>query len=287
MNIKQFIIDFILVLAGCILLAFAVTAILEPNNLITGGFTGLSLILDDLININYTYIYYVFSLMVLGATYLFLGKHEARKILLLSIVFPAVLVVFNWLDLKFIEDDLFLASIYYGIIGGVGVGLILRQGYSTGGTDSVGKIIHVRKYPFISINQIITTIDIIIILISIWAYNLQIALYGIITQLVLLKSIEAVMYGLSPKLVKLEIISNAQEEIADYILYEIKRGISKYVILGGFTNQEKVKIVTVCSPRESLMIRNKLADLDENAFADVLPVISVWGEGLGFKRIRE
>ena len=287
MNIKQFIIDFILVLAGCILLAFAVTAILEPNNLITGGFTGLSLILDDLININYTYIYYVFSLMVLGATYIFLGKHEARKILLLSIVFPAVLVTFNWLDLKFIEDDLFLASIYYGIIGGVGVGLILRQGYSTGGTDSVGKIIHVRKYPFISINQIITTIDIIIILISIWAYNLQIALYGIITQLVLLKSIEAVMYGLSPKLVKLEIISNAQDEIADYILYEIKRGISKYVILGGFTNQEKVKIVTVCSPRESLMIRNKLADLDENAFADVLPVISVWGEGLGFKRIRE
>lgn len=248
MNIKQFIIDFILVLAGCILLAFAVTAILEPNNLITGGFTGLSLILDDLINVNYTYIYYVFSLMVLGATYLFLGKHEARKILLLSIVFPAVLVIFNWLDLKFIEDDLFLAFIYYGIIGGVGVGLILRQGYSTGGTDSVGKIIHVRKYPFVSINQIITTIDIVIILISIWAYNLQIALYGIITQLVLLKAVESVMYGLSPKLVKLEIISNAQDEIADYILYEIKRGISKYVILGGFTNQEKVKIVTVCSP---------------------------------------
>jgi uncharacterized membrane-anchored protein YitT (DUF2179 family) len=287
MNIKQFIVDFILVLIGCILLAFAVTAILEPNNLITGGFTGLSLILDDLININYTYIYYVFSLLVLAATYIFLGKHEARKILLLSIVFPSVLVVFNWLDLKFIEDDLFLASIYYGIIGGVGVGLILRQGYSTGGTDSVGKIIHVRKYPFISINQIITMIDLVIILISIWAYNLQIALYGIITQLVLLKAIESVMYGLSPKLVKLEIISNAQEEIAEFILYEIKRGISKYVILGGFTNQEKIKIVTVCSPRESLMIRNKLADLDENAFADVLPVISVWGEGLGFKRIRE
>lgn len=287
MNKKQLIIDLVLVLTGCVLLAFGITAVLEPNQLITGGITGVALIIDNLIGINYTYVYYALSMLVLGATFLLLGKHEAKKIVLLSIVFPTVLVIFNHLDFHLIENDLFLAAMYYGIIAGLGVGLILRQGYSTGGTDSIGKIIHIRKYPFISVNQIITIIDIIVIIISIYTFNIQIALYGILTQLVLLKTVETVLYGLSPKLVKLEIISSAQDEIADYILYDIKRGISKYIIIGGFSNKEKVKLVTVCSPRESLKIRDKIAELDENAFADVLPVMSVWGEGLGFKRIRE
>lgn len=287
MKKKQIMIDLVLVVTGCLLLAFAITAVLEPNQLITGGITGLALITDNLTGINYTYIYYGLSLMVLLATFLLLGKYEARKILLLSILFPSVLVIFNHLDFKLIENDLFLAAMYYGIIAGVGVGLILRQGYSTGGTDSIGKIIHIRKYPFVSVNQIITMIDIVIILISIYTFNLQIALYGILTQLVLLKTVDTVLYGLSPKLVKLEIISNAQDEIAEYILHDIKRGISKYIIVGGYSKQEKVKLVTVCSPRESLKIRDKIAELDENAFADVTQVVSVWGEGLGFKRIRE
>lgn len=284
---KQFVIDMTMILIGCILLAFAITAILEPNQLITGGITGISLMLGELIGIDYTILYYVMSLLILLTTYLMLGKHEASKIILLSVLFPAILMLFNQMNLSLIEDDLFLAAIYYGIIGGAGVGLILRQGYSTGGTDSIGKIIHKKKYPFISVNQIITFIDIIIIIISIFAYDIRIALYAILTQLVLLKSVETVIYGLSPKLVKLEIISSAEEEISQYILHEIKRGISKYSIVGGFSNQMKTKLVTVCSPRESMLIRSKIAELDEKAFADVLPVVSVWGEGLGFTRIRE
>lgn len=284
---KQMVTDLLMVIIGCFLLAFAITAILEPNALITGGVTGISLIVGKVTGINYTIFYYIFSLLILLATHILLGKYEARKILMLSIVFPAILMLFNGFDFKLVEDDLFLAAVYYGIIGGAGVGLILKQGYSTGGTDSIGKILHKKRYPFISVNQIITFIDVIIIIISIFAYDLRIALYAILTQLVLLKSVETVIYGLSPKLVKLEIISDEEEKISNYILHDIKRGISKYSILGGFSNATKTKLVTVCSPRESMLIRSFLADVDEKAFVDILPVMSVWGEGLGFSRIRE
>lgn len=287
MKTKNLLLDMLFVLLGCILLAFAITAILEPNHLMTGGITGLSLIIDNLTGINYTFVYYIFSMLVLLLTYLTLGKHEARKIVLLSILFPIVLMFFGTLDLKLIEDDLFLAAIYYGIIGGAGVGLILKRGYSTGGSDSIAKIIHKKRYPFISVNQIITFIDIGVIVLSIFTFNMRIALYAIITQLVLLKAVDTVIYGLSPKLVKIEIICAVEKEISDFILYDLKRGISKYIIEGGYTNKEKTKLVTVCSPRESMLIRNKLADLDEKAFADILPVVSVWGEGLGFSRIKE
>ena len=287
MRVKELVLDFLFVIAGCVLLAFAITAVLEPNKLMTGGITGLSLIIDEVTGINYTYMYYAFSLLILLTTYMSLGKYEASKIILLSILFPAVLMLFNTLNFKLIEDDMFLAAIYYGIIGGAGVGLILKRGYSTGGTDSLGKIIHKKKYPYISVNQIITFIDIIIIVLSIFVFDIRVALYAILTQLVLLKSVEAVLYGLSPKLVKLEIISDAEDKIAEFILQEIKRGITKYNIIGGFSNITKTKIITICSPRESLVIKNYIAELDEKAFVDVLPVMSVWGEGLGFRRITE
>lgn len=286
-NKNKIIADILFVLIGCILIAFAITSILEPNSLITGGITGLSLIIGSVTGISYTYFYYAFSIVILLVTYLLLGKYEARKILTLSIAFPVTLMVFNALSFKMIEDDLFLAAIYYGIIAGTGVGFVLKRGYSTGGTDSIAKIIHLKRYPFISVNQIITAIDIVIIVISIFTYDLKIALYAILTQIVLLKTVETVLYGLSPKLVKLEIISKAEEEISRYILHDIKRGISKYSIIGGFSNETKNKLVTICSPRESMLIKSLISSLDQNAFVDVLPVISVWGEGLGFTRINE
>jgi uncharacterized membrane-anchored protein YitT (DUF2179 family) len=243
--------------------------------------------IDNITGINYTILYYMMSLIILLTTYLTLGKNEAKKIILLSFLFPAVLILFGKLDFKLIEDDMFLAAVYYGIIGGAGVGLILKRGYSTGGTDSLGKIIHKKKYPFVSVNQIITFIDIIIIIASIFVFDIRVALYAILTQLVLLKSVETVLYGLSPKLVKLEIISNFDKEISDFIIQDIKRGVSKYSIVGGYSNITKMKVITICSPRESLVIKNYIAEIDERAFVNVLPVMSVWGEGLGFRKITE
>ena len=284
---KNKLVDFLYVTAGCILLAFAITAILKPNNLITGGITGLSFILGNITGISYTIFYYIFSLIILLVTYILLGKYEAKKIIILSILFPSILMVFNKFDLKLIEDDLILSVIYFAIIAGTGLGLILKRGYSTGGTDSIAKIIHKKKYPFVSINQIITIIDISIVLLSIVTYNVRIALYAIISQMILLKVVETVLYGLSPKLVKLEIISENEEMISQYILNEIKRGTTKYPIVGGYSNISKIKLVTVCSPRESMLIRDKIANIDEKAFVNVLPVISVWGEGQGFTKIRD
>ena len=171
--------------------------------------------------------------------------------------------------------------------GGLGVGLILKRGYSSGGTDSIGKIIHKRLYPFISISLIITTIDVLIVIASILIYDLKIALYALITQFVFLKSIEVVLYGLGTNLVKLEILSSAQGEVEDYILHTLKRGLSKHPVVGAYTSREKMKVVTVCSMRESMLIRQFIAGVDQNAFVTVIPVSSVWGLGAGFSSLND
>lgn len=284
---KKMVLDLIFLMTGCALLAFGIASILKPNQLVTGGVTGISVILDKVLNIKYTYLYYAFSIIILICSRILLGKREALKILLLSLLFPSILMIFEGLNFDFIENDMILASIYYGIFAGTGCGLILKRGFSMGGTDTIAKIIHRKVFPFMSLSQILLGIDLIIIAMSAFIYDRRVALYAILTQVVFMKAVDTILFGFGSKKVKIEIISDENEMIKDYIMNTIKRGISAYDIKGGYTNVSKQKIISVCSPREAMLIKRFIADTDPNAFVDVLPVISVWGKGVGFDSLVE
>ena len=280
-------VDFLFVSLGCILIAFAITSILKPNGLITGGITGVSIILEKLIHIKYTYIYYVLSILVLILAWISMGKREGIKIITLSIVFPFILIVFERFNYIFIKNDMMLASIYFGLIAGIGSGLVLKRGYSMGGSDTVAKILHHKIFTFVSISEILLCIDGTLIALSAIVYNSNIALYAIISQIIIVSMIDAVMYGFGSKKVKLEIISSHHQEITQYIIHSIKRGVTSYEVKGGYKNLTRLKLLTLCSPRESMLIKRFIAETDPDAFVDVLPVISVWGKGVGFDSLSE
>lgn len=289
-KLYKFIMDGIYILLGCIFLSFAITMILKPNNLITGGITGLSIVLEKATGIPYTWMYYGFSMLILLATYLLLGKKEARKILLLSILFPVILILFDYFfkdsHMNLTKGDMFLSSIYYGIIGGIGVGFFFIKGYSSGGTDSIAKILHIKFFPFISISQLMAGLDIMVICTAVLVFDIRTALYAVLTQIVFMKSVEAVLYGFSSKLVKLEILSEEVVNIEQYILKEIGRGVTKYPIVGAYSNLSRTKLVTICSQRESMLIKQKIAEVDQRAFVSAMAVSSVWGIGVGFDSLR-
>lgn len=282
----RYLVDSIYILLGSILLAFGITVILKPNSLITGGTTGFAIVLEKITGIDFTLLYYALSILILLVTWLVLGKAEARKILVLSVTFPTILVIFSKLfpgdAFNLTKGDMFLSSIYYGILAGLGVGLYLKRGYSGGGTDTIAKMLHRKLFPFISISQILFGLDLVVITLSIYVFDIRTALYAIITQLVFTKSVEAVLYGLAVPLVKMEILSVEEAAIETYIMRDIRRGISKYDIIGGYSNLARTKLITICSQRESMLIREKVAELDEDAFVVLTPVGSVWGKGTDF-----
>ncbi len=284
---NKILIDILVLGTGCLMLAFAIASILKPNGLVTGGFTGLAIILGYLLNINYTFIYYGFSLSVMLAAFIFLGKKNALKILLISVIFPMVLIAVDNAGVLFIENDLFLGAIYFGVIGGLGAGLIFKRGFSTGGTDTVAQILHKKIFPFISLSQIIFAIDIFVIAFAALVFDRNVALYGIISNYVFAKSTDLVLFGFGSKKLKVEIISEYSEQIADYIMNTIGRGLTIFDVTGGYSKDTKSKILTICSPRETMLIKRFIADIDEKAFVYVLPVVSVWGEGNGFDRLQE
>lgn len=279
------IIDAIYIIIGCTLLAFAITVILKPNNLITGGVTGFSIVIEAFLGIPYTIVFYGMSMLILLFTYILMGQTEVKKILILSVIFPSFLVFFEHIFsgmFNFTGGDLFLSSIYYGVIAGTGAGMFLKRGFSSGGTDTIAKVMHSKFFPFMSISQIVAVIDIAVIVLSVLVFDITTALYAVITQVVFVKSLEVVLYGFGSNLLKLEIISTKEKEIEHFILNEVNRGITKYNIVGGYSNIERIKLVTVCSRRESMMIRQEIARLDQSAFVTVTSIASVWGTGVGF-----
>ena len=285
-DFKKIGVDLLFIFAGCAISAFSTIGILIPNGLSSGGITGIARILQNLLPVDFSIIYYVLALMILVICAILLGLKEARKILLLTIIYPSVLFIFEHFDFSLLEEkDMFLAAIYCGIFGGICSGMVFYRGYSFGGTDTIARIIQKKLLPHVGLSQILLCIDAVIIIGSGFLFGRNIALYALVTQIIFSKTVDFVMYGFETKVVQLEIITNEQDQVLDYIMNDISRGVTCISVTGAYTKTPKQKIVTVCSPRESIMIKRFVAGIDKDAFVTVIHMDTVWGNGEGFTDI--
>lgn len=281
-NLKKIFNDTIYLTIGCLITAFSVNYILKPNGLITSGITGLAIVLEKYLHINYSYIYYFATLIILLITFVLMGRKEIMKIIFLSVLYPTVLLAMQNFEFKFVENDLLLASIYFSLFYGLGVGMILRKGFSFGGTDTLARILNKKVFPSINVSYIMLVLDGFVIITAAFAFGRNIALYSIISQLITTKVCDYIMFGFGTKLYKLEIISSKYEEISKFIMFELGRGVTLINVTGCYTNEEKVQIESVCSPNQAVMIQKLIKQIDSTAFVKVLPVINVWGKGIRF-----
>ena len=282
-SLKKLGVDLLFIIVGCSISGFSTIGILIPNGLTSGGITGMVRILQRFVDINFSVLYYAFALAILIICAILLGLKEARKILLLTIIYPSILFLFEHFHFSLLEEkDLFLAAIYCGVLGGICSGLVFSRGYSFGGTDTIAKIIQKRLMPHVGLSQILMVIDACVIIGSGFLFGRNIALYALVTQVIFSKTVDYVMYGFDTKAVQVEIITCKHDEVADYILNEINRGISNVTVTGEYTKTARNKIITICSPRESILIKKFVAKKDQNAFVTVIHVDNVWGNGEGF-----
>lgn len=283
------IMDYIVVYIGCLIQAFSIVCILRPNNLTVGGITGLSLIIGKIFNMNYTYIYYAICLLILAAARVVLGMREVKKIILLSTTYPVILILVNQVKFNFLHDtpDKILICIYYGIFMGIGTGLVLKRGFSQGSSDTVAKILHKKLFSFMGISQVLLCIDITILLISGFVFGRTAVLYAIIMQMVYSKTISVVLFGFGSSLVKVVIISSHLDKISTFMSDTINRGYSIGYVYGGHNHVKRKKIISVCSLREAMLIKDFITKVDEDAFINIVPTISAWGKEDGLQNLKE
>lgn len=287
-QVKAAAIDLFFMLAACCVGAFSTVGVMIPNGLTSGGLTGIVRIVQNYIPVDFSLLYYGGSILILIVAVLFLGLREFRKILLLTIVYPAVLFLFEKLDLQLLEDkDVLLAAVFCGVFSGICVGLVFWRGYSFSGTEAIAKILKKKLFPYYSLSKILLAIDGVIIVVSAFIFGRNIALYALITQVIISRMVDIVMYGFETKIVRLEIITSQDQEVSRYIIEDIQRGVSSVKITGEYTKNQYTQLSVMCSPRESILVKRKVAELDKKALVTVLPVETVWGVGEGFNDIEK
>lgn len=282
-NMHEFLADLFFLTIACSIGAFATTAVMLPNGLTSGGLTGIVRILQVFVPLDFSIMYYALAILILLVVIGLLGKQEGKKVLLVTMLYPPILVVFEQLSLELLDEkDVILAVIFCGVLSGVCNGLVFWRGYAFCGTESVAKIIKKKMLPHVDISKILLLLDSVIIIISAFMFGRNIALYALVSQFIGSKIVDVILYGFESEIVQMQIITSENEKVAQYIMEDINRGVSSYDIVGEYTGQHRKQLLVLCTPRESIFIRKYLAEVDPSAFVAVVQVNTVWGEGRGF-----
>ncbi len=268
------IIEYVYLLLGSMVIALSFNLFLNPNRIATGGVTGLSTISQELWGITPAYIQWGMNIPLWLLGFFMLGGRFGIKTAIGSFVLP--LFVLLTAQLSPLTDQALLASVYGGIGIGLGLGLVFRGRGSTGGMDVVAQVLH--RYMGISLGSAIALLDGVIIISAGFVFSAENALYALIGLFITSKTIDLVQVGLNTSKVAF-IISDASAQIAQSVLYELDRGLTRIQGVGGFTNEEKQVMMVVIGQREVTRLKQLIRDADPYAFVIISGTSEVFGEG--------
>ena len=263
---------YIYLLIGSALAAVGLEIFLIPNNIIDGGIVGISIMTNYLSKIPLS-----FFLIVLNIPFLFLGYKQIGKTFVFSSLFSIVsLSVFTSIlhPISELTNDTLLATVFGGVILGIGVGIIIRNGGSLDGTEMVAIIIN-KRFPF-SVGEIVMFFNIFILGSAGLVFGWNQAMYSLIAYFIEYKVIDVVIQGLNEEKA-IFIISDNSQEIADAILARLGRGITFLEGKGGFSKNEKLIIYTVVTRLEISKLKSIVMEKDEKAFVTINDVTDVMG----------
>ncbi len=281
-NIMKFFVDMFFVTIACIIMSFAFAAFCIPNNIAPGGFSGLATVLYSFTGAPVGVASFIMCIPLFIILYKDMGAINFFKTLYGTFVFSFFIDIMTG---KFdFTNDLFLASVFGGIIFGFGAGILFKFKGTTGGTELLALLIH-KKISHISLGNLILIIDGIVILIAGVAFkNFEIMLYSAINIYVATKVIDFIQEG-SGYTKAFYIFTSYPEDIKNAIYQNLDRGVTFIKAKGGFTNEDKDILFCVVSRMEVSALRELITDIDKDAFVILAEVSEVLGEG--FKGVTE
>ncbi|MBM7622516.1 YitT family protein [Sporohalobacter salinus] len=263
------------IILGTSITALGITSFLSYNNIITGGFSGLALMIHYLLDFEIGK-----TLFILNLPFFIVGAKELGVTRMINSLI-AVMSLSFWTDFLprfslYTTHDKLLASIFGGVLIGVGLGVVFRFNGTTGGTDIIGKII--EKHTHFKLGQCIATTNIIIIIASGILFNFEVALYAIITTFTTGKVVDFVQQGLNVSKATF-IISDKPIDIKHNIYENLGRGVTLLDGKGGFTETQKEIILCTLKSKEVPKLKEAVTEIDNNAFIILTSVHEVLGNG--------
>ena len=254
---------------GCFLLAFAFNVFFSPYNIVTGGISGIAILLENIFGISESLFIAISYLLLLLLSCLLLGKDTTKYSIIGSILYP--LFVYLTKDLgtiiQFDVENMLLVSIFGALISGIGSGLTFKYGFSTGGSDIIFQII--SKYFKISIGNSMKIFNILIILgsgffIDNALYAWENVMYAIIAVYIITVLTDKVLLGISNSK-SFYVITDHETSIKNFLINELGKGVTVLEGRGGFTGDRKKVLMCVIPTKEYFLAREGILEIDKQA----------------------
>lgn len=273
--------DLLLILVGSTITTCATKYFFDPAGLVTGGVSGLAIIIKFLTR-QYAQMViplWLTNLLVNIPIFLFAWRTDGFKNIIRTgiswLITTLELAVFPEYDLA--SGNLLLVSIYGGICFGAGTGLLLMARATSGGTDMLGNSLH-RYFRQYGVGRIIQILDGIVVILGAVVFNIEHTLYALISVYIMGKITDWILArGRTAKCAM--IISDCSEEIARDILYDLSRGVTSVSGTGMYSGAHKNVLICICSNKDIVEIKDIVRSYDPKAFFIVNEVTEAMGEG--------
>lgn len=269
----------IMLAIGSYAMSRAFTIFFIPNGIAPGGVTGIATLIHVVTGASVGTV-----ALLLNVPLFLLGYRQGGREFMAKTIVATVLVslFIDYLPGSFTltghgDGDMLLATVYGGLLLGVGMGLVFRAGATTGGTDLAASLIH-KKLHAVRIAWVLFAIDICVVIASAFVSDMRVALYSLAAIFLSAKVTDFVQTGFDESRASY-IISGQGELIKKAIMERLERGVTVLEARGGYTGQSKSVLFCVASNREVTQLKKLVAEIDPDAFVIVTPATEVMGEG--------
>lgn len=275
-SIKTRIKDYIIITIACFFYGLAISQFLDPNDIAPGGVSGLSMIINRIINIEVGTI-----ILMINIPILLLGLYKFGFRFLISTIYATVMgSVFTNILAVYppITTDPLLATICGSAIASIAIGYIFKAGATTGGTDIIVKVLRLR-FPHLKTGRLFLICDMVVVLLSAFVFeHTDSALYAAIGVFLMSIVFDIVLYGADgAKLIY--IISNDWQAIATRLLMELDVGVTYLEGEGAYSNERKRVIMCVVRKQIAPQVEEVVKEEDGNAFMIISSAAEIYGEG--------
>jgi len=254
---------YLIILLGEIMVAFAISAFYTPNKIVSGGVSGIATVLYHMLVIPTGLSFAVINIALLILALKFLGKGFVIHTLGGSMLLSLFVQIFSYVPP--VTNDVFLASVFGAVLYGMGIGLTLAEGASTGGTDILSRLVQCA-FPHIKIGSLLLIVDSVVIASSLIVFRqFDLALYGIASLCISSFAINWLIQKLNISKLAF-VVTDKGVEISNYLVSNSPRGVTIFDATGGYTMEDRNVLMCALKENELDKFQKRILELDSGAF---------------------
>ena len=267
--------EYIRIAAGTLLMAFAINCAFVPADLVTGGFSGLAIVIRDLAGLPIWLMSALLNVPLFFAAIWKKGFRFVSKALFGAAALSVFLAAVP--ELSVTGGDVFLSALFGGVFQGAGLGLVFSAGGTTGGTDMMAVLLK-GALPAFSAAQILQVLDGLVVLTGAGVFGLQKALYAVVAIVITARVTDMLLEGLNFAKAAY-IISDHAEEIAESLLHKLARGVTGIPARGMYSGVRRDMLFCTVGKKQIHALKEFVSEIDPEAFMIILDAREVLGEG--------